>query len=156
MCLAMDAHLIKYQSSSRQTPARNWLPMTRTGILSDAHPSPDTFISDPPLECPPAVISADSVDLADGGHSNGGSDINVSGDGCASDKIPVLVIGSQFLAGVCLDDINPLGNLHLAGLLEVGGQGHGEVLLVHVLDTHGRHLSSLVEVNQAILAWSFF
>ena len=48
----------------------------------------------------------------------------------------------QFLAGVCLDDINPLGNLHLAGLLEVGGQGHGEVLLVHVLDTHGRHLSS--------------
>ena len=41
----------------------------------------------------------------------------------------------QFLADVGLDKVDPLRNLHLATLLEVGGQGDCEVLLAHVLNT---------------------
>ena len=69
----------------------------------------------------------------------------MSGDGCTSDIEPVLVIGSQFLAHVGLDKVHPLGHLHFARLLEVGGQGHGEVLLTHVLDTAGWHGDTLSE-----------
>ena len=64
----------------------------------------------------------------------------MSGNGGASDVVPVLVIGSEFLAHVGLDEVHPLGNLHLAGLLEVGGEGHGEGLLGHVLDADRGHI----------------
>ena len=45
----------------------------------------------------------------------------------------------QLLADIGLDDVDPLRNLHLAGLLEVSSEGHGEVLLTDVLDTAGWH-----------------
>ena len=67
-------------------------------------------------------------------------DINVSGDGGASDEVPVLVIGGELLADVGLDQVNPLGHLHLAGLLEVGSKGHGKGLLGHVLHADRGHV----------------
>lgn len=36
-----------------------------------------------------------------------------------TDKVPVGVIGSQFLVGTSLNNVNPLGNFELAGTLEV-------------------------------------
>ena len=64
----------------------------------------------------------------------------MSGDGGTSDEVPVLVIGGELLADVGLDEVDPLGHLHLAGLLEVGGEGHSKVLLGHVLHADRGHV----------------
>ena len=42
------------------------------------------------------------------------------GDGGASGEVPVLVVGGQLLGDVRLDDVDPLGELDLAG---PGGSG---------------------------------
>jgi hypothetical protein len=55
-----------------------------------------------------------SVDLADGGHSDRRPDVDVPGHRRAPRVVPVLVVGSQLLHGRGLDDIDPLGKLHLA------------------------------------------
>ena len=62
-----------------------------------------------------AVVPAHAVDLADGGDADRRSDVDVAGDGGATDEVPILVVGSQLLAHVGLDDVNPLGQLDLAG-----------------------------------------
>ena len=64
----------------------------------------------------------------------------MSGDGGASDVEPVLVIGGELLADVGLDEVDPLGHLHLAGLLEVSSEGHGKGLLGHVLHADRGHV----------------
>merc|ERR1719206_329389 len=86
----------------------------------------NTSIAASPVRGRGAVVRTDSVDLADGGDSNRGPDVHVSGHGGASDIEPVLVIRGQLLAVVCLDKVNPLGNLHLPRLLEMGSQGDCE------------------------------
>ena len=55
----------------------------------------------------------------------------------------------QLLADVGLDNVHPLGNLHLAGLLEVSGHGHYEVLLGHVLHADRRHDGCSSEIQNA-------
>ena len=78
-----------------------------------------------------------SIDLGDGLHSDGCPDVDVSGDGGASGVVPVLVVGSQLLGHVGLDNVGPFGQLDLAGLLEECGQTDGELLLVHILNRDG-------------------
>ena len=58
----------------------------------------------------------------------------MSGDGGGSGKIPVVVVRGELLAHVSFDDVDPFGQLHLARLLEEGREGHGEFLLVHILN----------------------
>ena len=50
----------------------------------------------------------------------------------------------QLLAVVGLDKVDPLGDLHLARLLEMGSQGDGEVLLADVLYRDRRHCSEIL------------
>ncbi len=57
-------------------------------------------------------------------------------------EVPILVVGRQLLSHVGLDDVDPVGESHLARLLEELAQSPGELLLVHVLHAHGRHLGS--------------
>ena len=54
----------------------------------------NTSIAASPVGWGGAVVRTDSVDLADGGDSNWGPDVHVSGHGGASDKEPVLIIRS--------------------------------------------------------------
>ena len=90
-------------------------------------------------------VQLTSVDLADGGDPDGGPDVDVPGDGGAPCEVPVIVVGRQLLAHVRLDNVHPLGQLHLARLLQEGREGLGEVLLVHVLHADGGHLGGLEE-----------
>ena len=56
-----------------------------------------------------------SVDLADGVHADGSADVYVTGHRSASGIVPILVVRSQFLGDVGLHDVNPFGQLDLAG-----------------------------------------
>merc|ERR1719411_1834398 len=86
-----------------------------------------------------SVALADSIDLSDGGNSDWRPNVDVACHGSTSDIEPVFIIGGQLLADVCLDEVNPLRDLHLAGLLEMCGKGNSEILLAHVLNTDGWH-----------------
>jgi hypothetical protein len=44
----------------------------------------------------------------------------------STDEVPIGIIGSQFLEGTSLDEINPLGNLELTGTLKIGSIGLDE------------------------------
>ena len=55
-----------------------------------------------------------SVDLGDGADADGGPDVNVPGNGGAPGEVPVLVVGGELLSHVRLDEVHPLGELHLA------------------------------------------
>ena len=44
-----------------------------------------------------------------------------------------------------LDDVSPLGDLDLAGVLEESGEGLDELLLVDVLDTDRRHCLNRIQ-----------
>merc|ERR1719284_127420 len=98
-----------------------------------------TSSSSDPVRRLASVALANSINLSDGGNSDWGPDVDVAGHRCTSDIEPVFVIGSQFLANIGLDEVNPLGDLHLAGLLEMCSKGNSEVLLAHVLHTDGWH-----------------
>ena len=93
------------------------------------------------------VHSLTSVNLADGGDPDGRPDVDVPGDGGAPREVPVVVVGGELLAHVGLDDVDPLGQLHLARLLEEGREGLGEVLLVHILNADGGHLGDLFKMQ---------
>ncbi len=55
-----------------------------------------------------------SVDLGDGVDPDGCADVDVPGDGGAPGEVPVLVVGGELLGHVRLDDVNPVGEGHLA------------------------------------------
>ena len=55
-----------------------------------------------------------SVDFANCGNTDGRPDVDVSGHGCQSGVVPILIIGSQFLGDVCLYNVYPFGQLDLA------------------------------------------
>jgi hypothetical protein len=84
-----------------------------------------------------------SVDLADGRDSDGRPDVDVTGQGSAPGVIPVLVVGSELLRRASLHNVHPIGELYLAALLHEGGQRDGELLLVDILDSDGRHLADI-------------
>ena len=69
----------------------------------------------------------------------------MSGQGCASGVVPVLIVGGQLLGAAGLNHIHPFGKLDLTGLLQEAGEGHCEMLLVNVLDSDGRHRAKFVE-----------
>ncbi len=55
-----------------------------------------------------------SVDLGDGVDPDGSADVDVPGDGGAAGEVPVLVVGGELLGHVRLDDVDPVGEGHLA------------------------------------------
>ena len=61
------------------------------------------------------TLNLTSVDLGDCVDTDGGSDVDVSGDGGAPHEVPVLVVGGQLFADGGLDDVHPFGQLDLSG-----------------------------------------
>lgn len=58
-----------------------------------------------------SITSVDSLDSLD---SNGGPDVDVSGQGCHADKEPIFIEGRQLLEDGCLDKIGPFWDLYFA------------------------------------------
>ena len=56
-----------------------------------------------------------SIHLANGSDTNGGPDVDVSGHGSQPGVVPILIVRSQLLGDVSLDNVNPFGQLDLAG-----------------------------------------
>ena len=59
--------------------------------------------------------SLTSVYLLNGGHSDGRPDVDMAGNGGGPGVEPILVIRGKLLGNTGLNDINPLGDRHLAG-----------------------------------------
>ncbi len=62
-----------------------------------------------------AVVLTHAVDLADGVDADGSADVDVTGDGGTTGVVPVGVVGGELLGHVGLDQVNPFGQLDLAG-----------------------------------------
>lgn len=103
--------------------------------------------------------SLTSVDTFDGLDSNGGSDVNVTDQGCHTDVEPVFIKRSELFVDGCLNNIRPFWLLDFAGpvnndrlalvkwdqilvfsLFEESGQSPDEFVLIDVFNRDRLHL----------------
>ena len=56
-----------------------------------------------------------SINLGYSADTNGLSDVDVSGHGSQPGVVPIFIIRGQLLGDVSLDNVNPFGQLDLAG-----------------------------------------
>ena len=63
---------------------------------------------------PHAVALAAAVDLLEGAEAGVGPHVQVARDGGRADVEPVTVVGRQLARDRRLDDVGPLGDLHLS------------------------------------------
>merc|ERR1712203_676623 len=97
------------------------------------------FASDTTGSCTPmagctTIVTTNSINLGYSADTNGLSE-DVSGHGSQPGVVPIFIIRGQLLGDVSLDNVNPFGQLHLAGLFEESGQSLGEDLLVDVFNS---------------------
>jgi len=89
-----------------------------------------------------AVALPGAVDLGEGTDAGRGADVQVAGDGGGAHEEPVGIVRPLLVEAGQLDEIRPLGDLHLARLLEEVGESDDELLLIHIF--HARHFFFLI------------
>jgi hypothetical protein len=91
-----------------------------------------------------------TIDALQTADSDTATEVDLTGDGGSTDKEPILIIGSKLLEGSSLDEVNPLGELDLAALLQVRGVGGnklggGDIAHTGSLGLSSRHILSIKE-----------
>ena len=84
-----------------------------------------------------AIALPGAVDLGEGANASRRADVQMTRHGGGAHEEPVGIVGSLLVEAGQLDQIRPLGDLHLAGLLEKVGETHDELLLIDIF--HARH-----------------
>jgi len=84
-----------------------------------------------------AIALPGAVDLGEGANASRRADVQMTRHGGGAHEEPVGIVGSLLVEAGQLDEIRPLGDLHLAGLLEKVGETHDELLLIDIF--HARH-----------------
>merc|ERR1740129_1255909 len=85
------------------------------------------FASDTTGSCTPmagsaSIVTTNSINFGYSADTNGLSDVDVSGHGSQPGVIPIFIIRGQLLGDVSLDNVNPFGQLDLAGLFKESGK----------------------------------
>ena len=89
-----------------------------------------------------SALGGSAVDASESTDTGAPTDVDSAGNGGGADVIPIGVDGGVLTVRTSLDQINPLGQLKSAGLLEVSSVGLDESVGVDVLDSDGWAMGS--------------
>lgn len=81
------------------------------------------------------TVDVSTISLAQSSNSGSTTKVDLAGNGCSADVVPVSVVRGELTTSASLDHVVPLGEFHLAALLEMLGQSINEDVCGNILDS---------------------